>query len=137
MSVTIPASPTEIYEAFLDSRKHTAMTGARASIDPTVGGEFTAWDDYISGTTVALEPSHRITQRWRTTDFPTNASDSLLEIILEETHTGTKITLKHTNIPEGQAEQYRDGWREFYFEPMKRYFKKEQVGAKKAKTTGA
>jgi len=130
------ASPTEIYEAFLDSRKHSAMTGAGASVDPNIGGEFTAWDGYISGTTIALEPRHRITQKWRTTDFPADASDSLLEIILEETPTGTKVTLKQTDIPDGQAEQYKDGWRKFYFEPMKAYFKKKQVGAKKARTTG-
>ena len=137
VSDTIPATPAEVYAAFLDSLKHSAMTGSRASVDPRIGGKFTAWDDYISGTTVALGPNHRITQKWRTTDFPAGAPDSVLEIVLEKTASGTKVTLKHTNIPEGQAEQYKDGWKEFYFDPMKAYFKKKQIGAKKAKTTGA
>jgi hypothetical protein len=38
---------------------------------------------------------------------------------LEET--GTRLTLKHTNLPD-HGMQYKDGWVEHYFEPMKAYF---------------
>ncbi len=130
ISGTIPATPAEIYAAFLDARKHSAMTGAKAIVDATIGGKFTAWDDYISGTTVALDPSRKITQKWRTTDFPTDAPDSTLEILLEEIPTGTKVTFNHSNIPEGQGDQYKDGWKEFYLDPMKAYCKKKQAGVK-------
>ena len=135
VSETIPASPTEIYAAFLGSRKHSAMTGSKASVDPAIGGKFTAWDEYISGTTVALEPNRRIKQNWRTTDFPADAPDSLLEILLEKAPGGTKVTFKHTNIPDGQAESYKDGWTEFYFEPMKAYFAKKRPPEKKTTKT--
>jgi activator of HSP90 ATPase len=37
--------------------------------------------------------------------------------------TFTKITLIHTNLPKGTASSYKDGWKEYYFEPMKKYFK--------------
>ncbi len=133
ISGTIPAAPAEIYAAFLDSRKHSSMTGARSSVDPAVGGKFTAWDEYISGTTVVLDPNRKITQKWRTTDFPPDAPDSMLEILLEEIPTGTKITFNQTNIPDGQGDQYKDGWKEFYLDPMKEYFKKRPAGAKWAK----
>jgi activator of HSP90 ATPase len=63
VSATVPASPAEVYASFLDSSKHSAMTGAKASVDSRIGGKFTAWDDYISGTTVALDPTHKITQK--------------------------------------------------------------------------
>ncbi len=132
ISGTIPAAPSEIYAAFLDSRKHRSMTGAKASVDPAVGGKFTAWDEYISGTTVALDPNRKITQKWRTTDFPVDATDSVLEILLEEIPSGTKITFNQTDIPEGQSDQYKDGWKEFYLEPMKAFFKKKQAGVKRA-----
>ncbi len=135
VSETIPASPAEIYAAFLESRKHSAMTGAKASVDSAIGGKFTAWDEYISGTTIALEPNRRIKRNWRTTDFPTGAPDSLLEILLEKAPTGTKITLKHTNIPDGQAESYKDGWTEFYFQPMKAYFANKRPPEEKATKT--
>ena len=135
VSDTIPASAAEIYAAFLDSRKHSAMTGSKASVDPAIGGKFTAWEEYISGTTTALEPNRRIKQNWRTTDFPEDAPDSQLEIILEKAPNGTKVTFKQMNIPDGQAESYKDGWTEFYFEPMKAYFAKKRALEKKTTET--
>ena len=35
----------------------------------------------------------------------------------------TRITLRHTDIPVGQGEMYREGWLEYYFEPMQQYFR--------------
>jgi uncharacterized protein YndB with AHSA1/START domain len=45
--VFIPAKPEEIFEAFVDEKKHAEFTGAKASSDPKVGGIFIAWDGYI------------------------------------------------------------------------------------------
>jgi activator of HSP90 ATPase len=59
---------------------------------------------------------------WRTTEFPKGASDSRVEVVLEPSPGGTRITLRHTEIPTGQAENYRQGWAEYYFEQMKAYF---------------
>jgi activator of HSP90 ATPase len=133
VSATIPASSTEIYAAWLDSKKHSAMTGEKAIIDPSIGGKFTAWEDFISGTTVELDPNHKIVQMWRSTDFPAGSPDSRLEILLEEVEGGTKVTLAHTDIPDGQGAELKDGWKEFYFDPMKKYFKKKAGGKKATK----
>ena len=61
-------------------------------------------------------------QSWRTTEFPDGAEDSRLELRLSVAEGGTRLTLTHSAIPEGQGEQYRDGWKEYYFEPMVEYF---------------
>jgi activator of HSP90 ATPase len=47
-----------------------------------------------------------------------------VEIILEEVSGGTKVTLIHTKIPDGQGESYKQGWDDFYFTPMRAYFSK-------------
>ena len=122
VSVFLPVSSERLYKAWLDSEEHTAFTGAAATVDPTVGGGFAAWDGYIEGATLILQPHRRIVQRWRTSDFPPGAPDSRLEVLLEPTQGGATITLVHTHIPDGQGQQYEQGWLEFYFEPMKRYF---------------
>jgi activator of HSP90 ATPase len=123
MSTTLPVSPQKLYDAWLDSDTHAAFTGGGpAQIDPRPGGEFTAWDGYISGRTLSMEPFSRIVQAWRTTDFPAGAPDSHLEIIIEPDGEGSKLTLVHTEIPEGQAEDYRQGWEDYYFGPMQEYF---------------
>jgi len=122
ISVVLPASPQRIYEAWLDSDQHAAMTGGVAEIDPRVGGKHIAWDGYITGVNLELERDRRIVQTWRTADFPVDAPDSRLEIILEATPDGTRLTLKHSNLPDGQGANYKSGWADNYFEPMTDYF---------------
>lgn len=124
LTTVIPATPAEIYKAWLSTKGHTAMTGSAAKVDGKIGGKFTAWDGYIFGSTLALEPDQRIAQAWRTSEFPDEAPDSLVEITLKETKSGTKITLTHSQIPAGQEDSYRQGWEDFYFKPMQAYFGK-------------
>ncbi len=61
-SIFLPASTEDIYSALLDSKKHGEFTGDKAKIDPKVGGKFSAWDGYILGKTLELEPFKRIVQ---------------------------------------------------------------------------
>jgi len=53
-SVKLPAKQREIYEAWLDSEKHSAFTGSPAKIERKVGSEFSAWDGYIKGKNLEL-----------------------------------------------------------------------------------
>jgi uncharacterized protein YndB with AHSA1/START domain len=66
--VVIPASPEEVYDAFMNARKHSEFTGSKVTCDLTVGGKFTAWDDYISGRNLELEKGKRIVQEWVTSE---------------------------------------------------------------------
>ncbi len=122
VSTILPVTPKQLFLAWMDSNEHGLFTGSAAEIDPQVGGSFTAWDGYIQGKTLELEPYRRILQAWRTDEFPADSPDSFLEILLHEVDGGTQLTLKQTNLPEGQAENYRTGWVESYFEPMAEYF---------------
>jgi len=123
LSELFPVSPDEIYAAWLDSESHGAMIGSGATISGRhEGAEFTAWDGYISGRFLKLEPGQRLTMSWRSEDYPPEAADSTVEVTLESVAEGTRMTLKQEVIPPGQREDYVDGWREFYLEPMLRYF---------------
>ena len=116
--------PKEIYDAFLDSKKHSAMTGGKAIADSHVGGKFTAWDGYISGTNLELEDGKRIVQTWETTEWPEGAGPSQLEWTLVEKDGGTEVTMVHSQVPASQSESYRTGWLDYYWTPMKSYFQK-------------
>src|SRR5262245_19426767 len=66
VSDVIPASPQEIYDAWLDSEGHAQITGGQpARISASEGAEFMAWNGYISGRNLKLEPGRRIVQAWR------------------------------------------------------------------------
>lgn len=123
LELDLSASPAEVCAAWLDEAAHSEYTGAPAQIDPTVGGTFTAWDGYISGTTQTIEAPQRIVQAWRTSEFADADPDSLLELRFTDNGAGgTRLTLAHSNIPTGQGKRYEQGWRDFYFEGMTAFF---------------
>lgn len=122
VSAVLRAQPLRVYDAWLSAKEHAAFTGSAATVDARVGGKFSAWDGYIHGENVELEPGKRIVQTWRSSDFPKGAPASRLEVILKKDARGTKITLVHSEIPTGQGAEYKKGWVEFYFAGMKRYF---------------
>jgi activator of HSP90 ATPase len=134
ISTILPATPKRLYEAWLSDKEHTAMTGGQASIEPNVGGKHYEWDGYIRGVTLELEPYKRIVQSWRSSEFPEGSQDSRLEVRFDVIKGGTQLTLIHSDIPEGQGAEYKHGWDESYFQPMKKYFKPaKKVAAKTAK----
>jgi len=121
VSAVIPASPQDVYDAWLTSDAHTRMTGGAARVSSEVGGTFEAWDGYIEGKNLELGPGLRIVQAWRTTQFESKEPDSQIEVLFEPEGEGTLVKLRHTKLPAHGA-TYEQGWIDHYFEPMKRYF---------------
>ncbi len=122
---TFNVKPSEIYEAWLDSAIHSKMTGGEAECGKNIGDSFTIWDGYIKGINIDLKPNEEIIQSWRTSEFDENDEDSKLIIVLKVVKDGTELTLRHSNIPEGQT-QYKQGWKDHYFTPMKSYFENKE-----------
>lgn len=125
LSAFIPAEPMRVYVAWLSSEEHSAFTGGKAECDDKVGGQFTAWDGYIEGTNQQLLEGRKIVQAWRTTEFPEGAEDSLLTVHFDPEQGGTRLTILHSRIPEGQGRDYEEGWGEYYLEPLVEYFGKK------------
>lgn len=122
VTALFPTKAATLYDGWLNSRTHAAFTGAAASIKPSEGSNFTAWDGYISGEVMGLEPHSRILMSWRTTEFPDDADDSTVEILLRDSTQGCQFTLRHSNIPPGDGDKYLQGWKEYYVDPMQAYF---------------
>ncbi len=122
VSTVLPVNAEKVFRAWLSTDGHSAMTGSPAKVEPRVGGKFTAWDGYITGKTLELKPYTHIVQAWRTSEFPDESPDSRIELLLEPEGEGTKLTLIHTEIPDGQADSYEGGWEDSYFRPMQQYF---------------
>lgn len=121
----IPAKPMDVYDAFLDAKKHSEFTGSKATCEPNVGGKFTAWDGYISGKNLELEKGKRILQEWKTTEWPRNYPPSIVEFTFKEEGKGTRLTMVHSNVPAAQTASYEEGWVDAYWEPLKEYFERK------------
>jgi uncharacterized protein YndB with AHSA1/START domain len=121
--VRIPAPPSAVYSALMDSKRHTAITGAPARIEKKVGGRFSAYDGYASGVNVELVPGKRIVQSWRASDFP-KGTHSLIVIELSSKKGGkeTELSFEHLGVPRAQQKHLGKGWKDFYWEPLRKYF---------------
>lgn len=132
LRTTIPASPQEVYEAWLDSLAHSEMTGGAATMSEEIGAEVSAWDNYITGRNIELIPGERIVQSWRTSEFGEEHEDSIITLTLEPVEEGTLLTLEHSNVPEEHRSYEEGGWQENYFEPMMAYFTERREGEAEA-----
>jgi activator of HSP90 ATPase len=121
-TVVMAAAPADVYDAFVNARKHAAFTGSPATGGARVGAAFTACDGYASGVHRQLVKGRKVVQDWRTTEWPADAPDSLLTLTFKKVRAGTELRMVHSNVPAEQADRYRQGWIDYYWTPMKAYF---------------
>src|SRR5260370_9940333 len=125
IEAVVAAEPLRVYTAWLDAREHTAFTGGgEAIVEPWTGGRFIAWDGYIHGILLGLEAGKRIVQTWRTSEFSPEMRDSRLVIEFEGTRAGTRVRVRHSDLPPSQVKRYEKGWMEHYLKPLQKYFAK-------------
>jgi activator of HSP90 ATPase len=122
-SVVFETDPHEVYETLIDSKKHAAFTGAKATIGRQVGDTFSVWDDWATGSNVELIPDKKIVQRWRGSDWP-KGHYSRVMFELKKIDRGTRLDFTQTDIPEALFEEIAQGWKEWYWEKLKMYFAK-------------
>jgi activator of HSP90 ATPase len=122
-SVTIKASPHEVYEALMDSKKHSRFTGDKAVISRKIGGKFTAFGGYSEGQNIELVPDEKIVQSWKAGDWP-EGHYSQATFSLKEIEGGTRLTFTQTGVPAEQYDDIKQGWQDYYWEPLKAMFEK-------------
>jgi activator of HSP90 ATPase len=71
---------------------------------------------------LALEPDVRIVQSWRTSEFTADDPDSQIEVVLDPIDAGTKITIRHSDVPDTHRSYQEGGWQAHYFDPMRKHF---------------
>ncbi len=123
-SVVFETEPHEVFEMLLDSKKHAAFTGAKAKISRKVGGKFSVWDDWATGSNVEIVPDKKIVQEWRGADWPKDHY-SQVTFELKKVDRGTRLDFTQTDIPEMFYEDIAQGWKEWYWEKLRVFFAKK------------
>jgi uncharacterized protein YndB with AHSA1/START domain len=123
-TVLLDASPVEVYEAYVDPKKHSAFTGQSATGTAKAGSKFTAGDGYIKGRYLELVKGKKIVHEWTTTEWPEGYPVSIMELTMKAKGKKTELKMVHSKVPEDQVEYYAEGWEEFYWEPLKKYLAK-------------
>ena len=120
-TVTFKASPQEVYDMLMDSKKHRSLSGMAAKISKKVGGKFTAWGSHISGINLVLKPGEKIVQAWRATGWwPDHYSIAIFDI--RKVRGGSMLKFTQIGIPPSRYSGHYRGWIETYWTPMKEIF---------------
>ncbi len=120
-SVDFNVGPEVLYSLYVDSKKHSAATGAPAKISSEVGGSCEAWDGSLTGRTLGNIRNRVFVQTWRAEDWTPDQTDSILTLIFEKKGKGGRLTMVHANIPEEHYPGIKTGWADYYWTPWKRY----------------
>ena len=119
--VKFKAAPGTIYDLLADSRKHSAVTGRKASISTKVGGTFSIDGDDVTGVNVDLVRARRIVQAWRHRRFPEGIF-SMAAVTLKPTPDGgTELVLTHRGVPKDLIPETERNWRDQYWSRIKAY----------------
>lgn len=119
----IPAQPEEIYLALTTAITIRLWTGDEVKINPIVGGEFSMWDDAITGKFLELDPDKKIVQQWY---FGDQEADSIVTIKLHEHKRGTSVEINHINIPDEDYDDIASGWDDPYMSSLLDFYTEDE-----------
>jgi activator of HSP90 ATPase len=120
------AMPHDIYETIMDSKRHTKLSGSRATMSRRVGGRFKVGRD-LEGKNLRLVKDKKIVQSWRASDWP-KGHCSRATFALTRAEGGTRITFRQSGVPDKHYRSISSGWREYYWEPSKNGSREAEVG---------
>jgi activator of HSP90 ATPase len=115
------AAAKDVYNLYMDEKKHSQATGAPARISQKEGSTFAAHNGYITGKNLRLVKNKLIVQSWRGQDWKSSDLDSTFVISLQQKGKNVELQAIHANIPDKHAKGIDKGWHEFYWEPWKKF----------------
>ena len=125
-AVRFSASPGQLFNIYMDSRKHSAAIQAEAVISRKVGTKFAAHDGWISGKNIAIVPGRMIVQSWRGADWKKRDVDSILILTFSRVRDGGQITVVHANVPDQWHVRLSKGWNTHYWNRWRAYLKRRR-----------
>ncbi len=114
--VEIDAPPEVVYSHLVSAQGWTAWMGQFAELEAVPGGKFSVDVDgaAVRGTYLEVEPPHRVVVSWGiagSADLP--PASSRVEFILTPVGAGTRLDLRHTDLPPTREAEHARGWTRF------------------------
>lgn len=111
----IKASKEKVWQALVDQKIITKWGGGPAKMSEKTG-PFSLWGGDIHGKNVRVVKEKELVQDWYGGDWE---EASIVEFKLSEKNGTTRVTLAHKNIPDTEAKDIAEGWKDYYMVPLK------------------
>jgi activator of HSP90 ATPase len=116
------ATPSDVYDTLMDSKKHGALSGQKTTVSRRVGGTFKVGRD-LEGKHLRLVPGKRIVQTWRANNWP-KGKYSKATFAFTRSPGGAKVTFTQTRVPDEFYREIASGWKAYYWTPLRKKFAK-------------
>ncbi|MFK7873005.1 MAG: SRPBCC domain-containing protein [Oligoflexales bacterium] len=135
-TVRFQASAKEVFDLFMDAKKHRLFTGSPAVISRKEGGKFSTYAGMCHGRNIEIVEGEKIVQAWRAEDWPSGVYSLLTLKLIPQGDHSSRLEVLQTAVPgQRNLEKIKQGWNEHYWGPMKAYFKQQNGQNEKHKIT--
>ncbi|MEO0310691.1 MAG: hypothetical protein RIQ89_348 [Bacteroidota bacterium] len=116
------ASPADVYRCLTSVEIIEEWSEAPAKFEPFQDGNYSLFDNTITGQIMALEQDEKIVLTWRQSQWTKKMASSVAMIELSPDRAGTVVVITHTLLPSADiAEGHHQGWIDKILEPLNDY----------------
>jgi len=113
---SIDAPIRNVWQALVVPKIIDAWGGGPAVMKAREGTKFSLWGGDIHGTNTKVLVDKLLVQDWYSAGWK---EPSVVMFTLTKNGKGTDVTLTHTNIPDGEFDEIKSGWDDYYMNPLK------------------
>lgn len=117
----VPSS--RVWQALVDPELIKQWSGSDAKMSADEEQDFSLWGGDIWGTNTKVVPEQLLEQDWYGDKWD---EPSKVVIKLNDSNGVTLLTLEHSGVPDDEESSFDDGWRDYYFGPMKDLLENER-----------
>lgn len=119
----INAPIEKVWRALVHPDEIEKWGGGPTVMDDKEGTKFRLWGGDIHGTNKEVVEEEKLVQEWYGGKWK---EPSMATFALIPENDGTLLELLHENVPDKEAKDIEQGWKDYYLGPLKDYLEKEQ-----------
>lgn len=112
----IKAPIKKVWQALVDPKIINKWGGGPTKMSDKVGFKFSLWGGDIHGKNTEVIPGKKLVQDWMSGEWE-HYSKVTFNMLEEKSE--TKVELIHENIPDKEARDIAEGWKDYYINPLK------------------
>ena len=125
-SYFIHAPLSDVWNALVVPKVIDAWGGGPVTMIDKVGEKFSLWGGSIWGVNKEVLHKKKLVQEWYSdSDNAPWDKPSLVTFMLHLEKDGVTLTLVQTNVPDVDAKDIEEGWKDYYLGPLKEYLEKK------------
>lgn len=114
----IHAPVEKVWKALVDPQDINEWGGGPVKMSDKVGIEFSLWGGDIHGTNKDVVTNKKLVQEWFGGEWD---APSIVTFVLSVKDDSTEVELIHENVPDSEAKDIEQGWKDYYMGPLKEF----------------